>query len=143
MDKVVQIFTDGACSGNPGPGGWAALLRYGSTEKIISGYCPNTTNNRMEMVAAIEGLKLLKRPSKVVLTTDSSYVLKGITVWIKNWHKKGWLKNDKIKNADLWQELDLLNFQHQVTWEWVRGHTGHIENEIVDEAARREIKRNS
>jgi ribonuclease HI len=143
MTDVVYIFTDGACSGNPGPGGWAALLRYKETEKVISGAQKATTNNRMELTAAIEGLKLLKKTSKVVLVTDSKYVLEGITVWIKNWRKKGLLDpaKDKIKNVDLWTELELLNNQHQVTWQWVRGHSGHTENEIVDAAARAAIER--
>jgi len=144
MDNVVHIFTDGACSGNPGPGGWAALLRYKDKEKLISGFTKYTTNNRMEMTAAIEGLKLLKRSSKVILVTDSKYVLQGITIWIKKWHKKDLLNkpNSDLKNIDLWRELDLLNNKHHVTWQWVAGHSGHIENEIVDAAAREEISNN-
>ncbi len=139
MSKVVHIYTDGACSGNPGPGGWAALLRYGETEKLISGYVNNTTNNRMELSAAIEALKLLTRRSTVTLVTDSIYVLKGITIWIKSWKKKGILSS-KI-NADLWIQLDELNSRHDITWQWIKGHSGHAENEIVDEAARAEIKK--
>lgn len=139
MSKVVHIYTDGACSGNPGPGGWAALLRYGETEKLISGYVNNTTNNRMELSAAIEALKILTRRSTVTLITDSIYVLKGITIWIKSWKKKGILSS-KI-NADLWIQLDELNSKHDITWQWIKGHSGHVENEIVDEAARAEIKK--
>lgn len=142
--EVVYIYTDGACSGNPGPGGWAALLRYKDKEKLISGSCSPTTNNRMELMAAIEGLKTLTRQSKVILATDSKYVQQGITLWIINWRKKGWLQpdSDKIKNVDLWLQLEELNAKHEVTWEWVRGHSGHTENEIVDEAARNAIVNN-
>lgn len=144
MDKVVYIFTDGACSGNPGPGGWAALLRYQDQEKLISGFEKHTTNNRMEMSAAIYGIKAVKKVSKIVLTTDSKYVMDGITVWIKNWRKKGLLDkpNSSIKNTDLWKELELLNNQHDITWKWVKGHAGHAENELVDAAAREEIEKN-
>lgn len=138
MVDEVYIYTDGACSGNPGPGGWAALLRYKSKEKLLSGGAEDTTNNRMELMAAIQGLGALKRISKVVLVTDSKYVLDGITTWIKTWRQKGLLDkaNTKIKNVDLWQELDKLNNKHEVKWQWVRGHSGHAENEIVDKAAK-------
>lgn len=138
MTDFVYIYTDGACSGNPGPGGWAALLRYKTKEKLISGAEPATTNNRMELTAAINGLRALTKKSHVILVTDSKYVKDGITVWIKSWQQKGLLNkpNTKIKNVELWQELDELNKKHHVTWEWVRGHSGHIENEIVDKAAR-------
>lgn len=150
MSKIVYIYTDGACSGNPGPGGWAALLKYNTmpdntVEKLIAGGEANTTNNRMELTAAIEGLLLLKRRCKIILVTDSKYVQQGITSWIINWRKKGWLddinNNNKIKNIDLWQKLDKLNKQHDITWEWVKGHSGHIENERVDKAARLEVEK--
>ena len=142
MVDLVYIYTDGACSGNPGPGGWAALLRYKTKEKLLSGATANTTNNRMELQAAIEGLKALTRTSKVQLVTDSKYVKDGITTWIKSWEKKGEFTktNSKIKNLDLWQELNTLNNKHDVHWQWVRGHSGHEENEIVDQAAREAIK---
>lgn len=142
MADQVFIFTDGACSGNPGPGGWAALLRYKTKEKLISGGESDTTNNRMELLAAINGLNALTRTSKVTLVTDSKYVMQGITVWIKGWQQKGLLDkpNSKIKNVDLWKKLDLLNNKHDVTWKWVRGHSGHAENEIVDKAAREAIR---
>lgn len=145
MKEVVYIYTDGACSGNPGPGGWAALLRYKDNEKLISGFCHNTTNNRMELMAAIEGLSALNRESTVILSTDSKYLQQGITLWIVNWRKKGWLQphSDKIKNVDLWLQLEALNAKHEVTWEWVRGHSGHAENELVDEAARKAIINNN
>ncbi len=141
MDKAVYIYTDGACSGNPGPGGWAALLRYKDQEKLISGYVSHTTNNRMEMTAVIESLSLLKKPTTIVLTTDSKYVMDGITTWIKNWKKKGLLEKEdsKLKNIDLWKKLDALCAQHKIKWQWVKGHDGHVENEIVDAAARQEI----
>jgi ribonuclease HI len=138
----VQIFTDGACSGNPGPGGWAALLRYNDTEKTISGGAAMTTNNRMEMTAAIMALDALKRPCNVILTTDSKYMMNGITQWLKNWKKRGWVtsQNTPVKNADLWQLLDEAATRHEVEWRWVRGHNNHAENEIVDELARKAMK---
>jgi ribonuclease HI len=141
MIDAVYIYTDGACSGNPGPGGWAALLRYKTKEKLISGAEPNTTNNRMELMAAISGLRALSKHSNVILVTDSKYVKDGITVWIKSWRAKGLLDkpNTKIKNVELWQQLDELNKKHNVDWQWVRGHNGHVENEIVDKAAREAI----
>ncbi len=135
--KNVEIFTDGACKGNPGPGGWGALLRYNDTEKTFHGGENNTTNNRMELTAAIEALKVLKERCSVDLTTDSQYVRKGVTEWIKNWKKNGWKTSAKkpVKNVDLWQKLDEFNQQHDIRWHWVKGHAGHRENEIADELA--------
>ena len=139
MERVIKvdIFTDGACRGNPGPGGWAALLRYGDTEKMFSGAQEQTTNNRMELIAAIEGLEQLKKPMDVVLTTDSQYVKDGITKWIGGWKKKGWITSQKkpVKNVDLWKRLDEAVANHSVEWKWVKGHSGHTENEMVDQAA--------
>ncbi len=134
----IEIFTDGACLGNPGPGGWGVLLRRDETEKEIAGGEKETTNNRMELMAAIRGLEALKRPAKVVLTTDSSYVKDGITKWIGNWKKNGWRTATKkpVKNADLWRRLDRVVSQHEISWHWVKGHNGHIENERVDDLAR-------
>ncbi|EGG93283.1 Ribonuclease HI [gamma proteobacterium IMCC1989] len=139
--KKVEIFSDGACKGNPGPGGWGALLRYGDTEKPLCGGEKNTTNNRMELMAAIEGLRSLKEACEVELTTDSQYVRKGITEWIKNWKKNGWKTAAKkpVKNADLWQQLDDEVTRHTVNWHWVKGHSGHRENEIADELANKGI----
>ena len=133
----VEIFTDGACRGNPGPGGWAALLRAGEHEKLINGAEAKTTNNRMELRAAIEGLAALKRTSDVVLTTDSQYVRRGITEWIHGWKRRGWVNAQKkpVVNRDLWERLDELNRAHQVDWRWIKGHSGHTENELVDQAA--------
>jgi ribonuclease HI len=140
MDKVA-IFTDGACRGNPGPGGWAALLQYEDSEKEISGGEPWTTNNRMELMAAIAALEGLKRPCTVVITTDSQYVKNGITKWINAWKRNGWrtASKGKVKNMDLWKRLDAAIAKHSVQWEWVRGHRGHRENEIVDGLARAAI----
>ncbi len=137
MSDTVEIFTDGACRGNPGPGGWAALLRVGDSEKLINGAVANTTNNRMELMAAIEGLQALRRHSKVVLTTDSQYVRQGITQWIHGWKRNGWKTAAKkpVKNQDLWQQLDMALGAHEVEWRWVKGHSGHVENERVDQAA--------
>lgn len=134
---LVEIFTDGACRGNPGPGGWAALLRYGDAEKLISGAHPDTTNNRMELMAAIEGLAALKRPGRVRLTTDSQYVRQGVTSWLARWKQNGWktAARQAVKNQDLWQALDALVQTHSVEWHWVKGHSGHPENERVDQAA--------
>ena len=134
----VQIFTDGACSGNPGPGGWGAILRAGEKEKELSGGEPLTTNNRMELMAAISALEALKRPCKVDVFTDSSYLRDGITRWIYSWRRNGWRTADKkpVKNADLWRRLDEALHTHQVTWHWVRGHAGHLENERADQLAR-------
>ncbi|MGE3770657.1 MAG: ribonuclease HI [Bdellovibrionales bacterium] len=141
MGSVVHIFTDGACSGNPGPGGWGAVLRYGDVEKELSGGEPQTTNNRMELMAAIAALEALKRPTEVVLTTDSEYVRKGITEWIAGWQARGWKGADKkpIKNVDLWERLLAAEKPHQVRWVWVKGHAGHPENERADELARKAI----
>lgn len=135
--NVVEIFTDGACKGNPGPGGWGALLRSKGKEKTLHGGEPATTNNRMELTAAIEGLKALKKPCDVILTTDSQYVRKGITEWMPNWKKRNWRTAAKapVKNADLWRQLDELNTLHRIDWRWVKGHSGHRENEIADQLA--------
>jgi len=134
---VVEIFTDGACRGNPGPGGWGVLLRYRGREKKLKGAENKTTNNRMELMAAIQGLESLTRSSKAMLTTDSKYVRDGITRWIHNWKKNGWKTAAKrpVKNVDLWQRLDQAISEHAVEWHWVKGHSGHRENEIVDQLA--------
>jgi len=139
--KKIEIFSDGACKGNPGPGGWGALLRFGDVEKSLCGGDKHTTNNRMELMAAIEGLTSLKEPCEVDLTTDSQYVRKGITEWIQNWKKNGWKTAAKkpVKNADLWQALDEQVARHTVKWHWVKGHSGHRENEIADELANKGI----
>lgn len=139
--KEIEIFTDGACRGNPGPGGWGALLRHGSTEKELYGGEPDTTNNRMELTAAIRGLQSLKEPCRVRLTTDSQYVRSGITSWLAGWKKKGWktAARKPVKNVDLWQALDEQNQRHEVEWHWVKGHSGHRENDIADELANRGI----
>jgi ribonuclease HI len=136
--KHVQIFTDGACKGNPGPGGWAALLRNGVNEKEIHGGEPETTNNRMELTAVIEALRALKQPCEVDLYSDSKYVIDGITQWIHGWKKRGWknASKDPVKNQDLWQMLDQEALRHKIRWHWVRGHDGHDENERVDDIAR-------
>ncbi len=135
--KHVEIFTDGACKGNPGPGGWGVLLRIGHHEKEMSGSEPDTTNNRMEMLAAIKALEALNQPCRVTLHTDSKYVLDGITRWVFGWQKNGWKTADRkpVKNADLWQALVAATRPHQVEWVWVRGHDGHPENERVDRLA--------
>jgi ribonuclease HI len=136
-NKTVEIFTDGACSGNPGPGGWGALLLYGGHEKEITGGEFETTNNRMELMAAIEALKTLKKPCNVKLSTDSSYVKNGITQWVFNWQKNGWKTANKkpVKNTDLWQELLEASKPHDLKWIWVKGHSGHPENERADDLA--------
>jgi ribonuclease HI len=133
----VEIFTDGACRGNPGPGGWAALLRTGLKEREIAGGEPETTNNRMELIAAIEALNALKRPCRVELYTDSSYVRDGITKWIHGWRRNGWRTSGRkpVKNADLWESLVEAAARHQVDWHWVKGHSGHAENDRVDALA--------
>lgn len=135
----VQIFTDGACKGNPGPGGWGALLRYGDKEKELWGGEANTTNNRMELMAAIEGLKALTRSCEVTLTTDSKYVLQGLNEWLAGWKRNGWKNSQKqpVKNQDLWMQLDEQCQRHQIEWQWVRGHTGHPDNERADMLANR------
>ena len=137
----VVIYTDGACKGNPGPGGWGALLVYKGVEKELWGGDPNTTNNRMELMAAIAGLIALTRPCTVKLVTDSQYVMKGIQEWLPNWKKRGWKTASKepVKNADLWQKLDEEVNRHQVSWQWVRGHTGHPGNERADQLANRGV----
>ncbi|MCX8087478.1 MAG: ribonuclease HI [Rhodocyclaceae bacterium] len=142
MNEIVEIYTDGACSGNPGPGGWGALLRLGDKEKELSGFEPATTNNRMELMAVIEALKALKRPVTARVYTDSQYVQKGISEWIHAWKRRGWQTADRqpVKNADLWRTLDELARQHRIEWHWVRGHVGHAENERVDALARAAIE---
>ena len=134
MMNKVEIFTDGACKGNPGPGGWGAILRYGTTEKEIYGANKNTTNNIMELTAVIESLKNLKKPCELIITTDSKYVKNGITEWIHNWKKNGWRTAAKkeVKNKELWIELDSLIQIHSISWDWVKGHSGHPENERAD-----------
>ena len=139
--KEVEIFTDGACRGNPGPGGWGALLRYGDNEKKIYGGDRLTTNNRMELTAAIEALASLKETSRVILTTDSQYVRQGITSWMDNWKRRGWKTANKklVKNVDLWQRLEKEASSHEVEWMWVKGHSGHRENEMADQLANKGI----
>ncbi len=139
--KIVDIFTDGACSGNPGPGGWGALLRYNGVEKELSGGESPTTNNRMEMMAAIAALESLKRPVQARLHTDSTYLKDGITKWIHDWKRRNWRTADKtpVKNVDLWQRLEAALERHDVQWIWVRGHAGHPENERADALARQAI----
>jgi ribonuclease HI len=138
---VVEVHTDGACSGNPGPGGWAVLLRWRGHEKELSGGEPSTTNNRMELTAAIEALEALKRPMRVRLVTDSEYLRRGITEWLPAWKARGWRTADKkpVKNLDLWQRLDAAAARHRIEWAWTRGHTGDPDNERVDRLARRAI----
>ncbi len=140
---VIEIFTDGACSGNPGVGGWGAILRYGSVEKELSGGEENTTNNRMELSAVIEALKALKKECDITLYTDSRYVMDGVTKWLSNWQQNGWKTANKktpVKNIDLWQELESLLQKHRIKWIWVKGHNGHPENERVDRLARDQAK---
>ncbi|MBA1147143.1 ribonuclease HI [Ectothiorhodospiraceae bacterium WFHF3C12] len=139
--SIVEVFTDGACRGNPGPGGWGAVLRYNGREKDIHGGEARTTNNRMELMAAIKALESLSRPCRVVLTTDSQYVRKGITEWMPNWKRRGWRTADKkpVKNVELWQRLDELAQRHDIDWRWVRGHSGHAENERADALANRGV----
>ena len=138
---MVEIYTDGACKGNPGVGGWGAILRFGSTEKELFGGVANTTNNRMEMTAVIEALRSLSRSCDAVVFTDSSYVQKGISEWIHGWKRNGWKTSDKkpVKNADLWQTLDQLAAGHKIEWRWVKGHAGHPENERADQLANRGV----
>ena len=140
-DKVVEIFTDGACSGNPGPGGWGAILRWKGHERELNGGEPETTNNRMELMAAISALETLKRPMRVVLTTDSAYVKNGITQWLAGWRANGWRTAAKkpVKNVDLWQRLEQAIGKHRIDWRWVKGHAGHEENERADALARQAI----
>lgn len=141
MSKLVTIHTDGACSGNPGPGGWGAVLEYAGHEKELSGAEAETTNNRMELMAAIRALEALKRPSKVRLVTDSVYVKDGVTKWIHGWKKNGWKTAAKkpVKNEDLWRRLDEAAKRHDIAWEWIKGHAGHVDNERADALAREAI----
>jgi ribonuclease HI len=138
--KTVEVFTDGACLGNPGPGGWAALLRFGGVEKELSGGEPETTNNRMELMAAIAGIEALKRACSVVVVTDSEYVRRGVEEWMARWVANGWKTSDRkpVKNRDLWERLSAALASHDVRWQWVKGHAGHVENERVDVLAREE-----
>jgi ribonuclease HI len=138
MTQTIDIWTDGACSGNPGPGGWGAVLKAGETEKEISGGEPATTNNRMELMAAIEALTALKKPSKVKLHTDSQYVMKGLTEWMPNWKRRNWRTADgkPVANVDLWKALEAAAARHTVEWKWVRGHDGDVMNERADALAR-------
>ena len=143
----VTIYTDGACSGNPGPGGWGVLLKFGSSEKILSGAEKRTTNNRMEITAAVKAFQALKESCRVDIYTDSEYLKRGITEWISTWKKLGWRrgspgKTKPLKNAELWKELDQVITEHQVSWHWVRGHAGHAENERVDKLARDAMQKN-
>ena len=140
--QIVEIFTDGACSGNPGPGGWGAILRFGTVEKELNGSEEQTTNNRMELMAAIRAIEAVKRPCEIHLHTDSEYLRQGITTWIHSWKKRGWKTADKkpVKNVDLWQRLEAAIETHHVKWHWVKGHSGHAENERADELARLAIR---
>ncbi len=142
--KQIEIFTDGACSGNPGPGGWGAILRYKETEKELSGYEPATTNNRMELTAVVEALRALKESCRVVLYSDSRYLKDGITTWIHKWKRNGWMTSGKepVKNKDLWVALDEEARRHSIEWKWVKGHEGHPENERCDRLARDAIRKN-
>ncbi|MDP6133337.1 MAG: ribonuclease HI [Candidatus Marinimicrobia bacterium] len=142
--NLVQIFTDGACKGNPGPGGWGAIMKYGDHVKELNGYSAETTNNIMELTAVIEALKSLTRPCAIILTTDSNYVKDGITQWIHNWKKKGWKTANKqpVKNKECWLQLDVEVQRHQIKWKWVKGHSGHPENERADELANEAVEDN-
>lgn len=137
----VEIFTDGACRGNPGPGGWGALLRYKGTEKYLKGAELNTTNNRMELLAAIQALSALTRSCEIELTTDSKYVRDGVTTWLANWKKNNWRTSQKkpVKNQDLWQRLEQETLRHTIAWHWIKGHSGHKENELADQLANQAI----
>lgn len=141
QENITNIYTDGGCRGNPGPGGWGVLLQAGNAEKELWGGEPETTNNRMELTAVIRALEALKRPAKIHVHTDSQYVQKGISTWIHNWKRNGWRTTDKkpVKNADLWQQLDLLSGKHDIQWIWVKGHAGHPGNERADALANRGI----
>jgi ribonuclease HI len=142
VSELIEIFTDGACKGNPGPGGWGALLRYGRHEKQLFGGERLTTNNRMELMAVIQALRALKRNSRISITTDSQYVKNGITQWIHSWKRNGWKTAAKkaVKNADLWQALEDETTKHEIKWAWVKGHSGHPENELADQLANRGIE---
>lgn len=142
--KKIMLYTDGACSGNPGPGGWGAILRYNGHEKELSGFDPDTTNNRMELSAVIEGVKSLKEPCAVTIVTDSKYVMQGITEWVETWQRNNWRTSQKkdVKNRDLWEALLEVLKPHTITWEWVKGHAGHPENERADTLAVAAIKEN-
>jgi ribonuclease HI len=137
----VEIFTDGACRGNPGPGGWGAVLHYNNQEKYLKGSEPNTTNNRMEITAAIQALAALTRPCEVEITTDSKYVKEGVTTWLFNWKKNNWRTSQKkpVKNQDLWQKLDQEVLRHKINWHWIKGHNGHKKNELADRLANQAI----
>tara|TARA_Y100000588_G_C14018472_1_gene823148 strand:+ start:226 stop:666 length:441 start_codon:yes stop_codon:yes gene_type:complete len=139
---TIEIYTDGACKGNPGPGGWGVLLRYKDTEKTLFGAEPHTTNNRMELTAAVKGLEALKRACEVDLYTDSQYLRQGMMSWLEKWKKNGWKnsKKEPVKNADLWQELSEQANKHQIKWHWIKGHSGHPENELADQLANRAIE---
>jgi ribonuclease HI len=141
-NSIVEIFADGSCSGNPGPGGYGTIVRYRTREKEISGYCPNTTNNRMELMAVIEGLEALASPSQVRVFTDSNYVYKGITTWMDSWLKRNWLNSQKrpVLNRDLWERLLVVSRPHQIEWRWLKGHARHPENERCDKLARQAIR---
>ncbi len=145
QSPTVELYSDGACSGNPGPGGYGTILRLGNHEKELSGYAAETTNNRMEMLGAISGLEALTRSCRVCVTTDSQYLVKGMTEWISGWQKKGWKnsKKEEVANRDLWERLLSLAGKHQIEWVWVKGHAGHPENERCDELARLEISKAS
>jgi ribonuclease HI len=142
MSDFIEIYTDGACQGNPGKGGWGAILLYGTHKKEISGYIEHTTNNQMELMAVIESLKIVKKTIKIIIHTDSTYVQKGITEWIFNWKKNGWktAKKQPVKNYELWQELDVLAAKHKIDWKWVKGHSGNKYNDIADQLAVGAIK---
>ncbi len=142
MNVSIEIYTDGACKGNPGPGGWGVLLRYKGQEKTLYGGEAHTTNNRMELMAAIKGLEALKRPCVVDLYTDSQYLRQGMTDWLGNWKLNGWRnsKKEPVKNADLWKSLDELASRHKINWHWVKGHSGHVENDLVDTLANKAIE---
>lgn len=143
-NNIVHIYTDGACKGNPGPGGWGAILNYNGNIKEINGYSPDTTNNIMEITAVIKAISSLNRPCTIIITTDSTYVKNGITKWIHAWKNKNWKTANKkpVKNKKLWQELDEAIKEHDVTWKWVKGHSGHPQNEKADELANKAIKQN-
>lgn len=144
MLKKVQIFSDGSCKGNPGPGGWSAILKYKNHKKVISGYSPETTNNIMELTAVIKAIEKMKEKCEIDIFSDSRYVVMGMTEWIENWKAKGWKnsKKESVKNQELWRQLDELSNRHIVNWNWVKGHNGHPENEECDTLAKEEIEKN-